>query len=348
LATPKKGSLEVDEERMLAGKLAGVLFLTAAATIVLMLFLPGIENRHWEWVVALAAVCVAWAAYCLTLARPEEHGPWFWHVPATLSIPLIAGLVAATGGADSPARFMAFFLLFYTTYFFQRRWAWFYVAGCAVIALSPLLYDRAAVGGGYLGELMVVCAAYLTLGWLIIAGKGVMVDLRERARSLSLVDPLTELANRRALLEWLDRNMDGTGRVGLILADLDGFKDVNTVHGYPAGDAVLCETARTLQSCVRTGDFVARLGGDEFAVLTRRVGQDAMQGLAIRVLDAVRAMPRRGTEDVQLTGSVGWAVYPDDAKTIDELVAAADFCVRGAKQTGKDRALSAVDWAPAA
>jgi diguanylate cyclase (GGDEF)-like protein len=348
LATPKKVSLEVDEERMLAGKLAGVLFLTAAVSIVLLLFVPGVEDRHWQWVIGLSAACVAWAAYCLTLARPEEHGAWFWHVPATFSIPLISGLVAATGGADSPARFMAFFLLFYTTYFFPRRWAWFYVAGCASIALSPLLYDRAAIGEGYLGELIVLCAAYVTLGWLIIAGKSIMVDLRERARSLSLLDPLTELPNRRALLEWLDRNMDGAGSVGMILADLDGFKDVNTVHGYPAGDAVLCETARTLQSCVRTGDFVARLGGDEFAVLTPFTGKEAMESLAIRVLDAIRAMPRDETEDVQLTVSVGWAVYPDDAKTIDELVAAADFCVRGAKQTGKDRALSAIDWVPAA
>ena len=59
-------------------------------------------------------------------------------------------------------------------------------------------------------------------------------------------------------------------------------------------------------------------------------------------------MPRGGDEDVELTVSVGWALYPEDAKTIDELVAAADFCVRGAKLTGKDRALAAVDWAPAA
>jgi diguanylate cyclase (GGDEF)-like protein len=99
---------------------------------------------------------------------------------------------------------------------------------------------------------------------------------------------------------------------------------------------------------VRTGDFVARLGGDEFAVLTVRARSDAMDTLSLRVLDAVRAMPRGGTEDVELTVSVGWALYPDDAKTIDELVAAADFCVRGAKMTGKDRALAALDWAPTA
>ena len=333
---------------MLAGKLAGVLFLTAGVAIVLQLFLPGVEDRHWPWVLALSAASVAWALFCLTLARPEEHGAWFWHVPATLSIALIAGLMAATGGADSPARFYGFFLLFYACYFFQRRLARFYVLGCVAIALSPLPYDRAAIGEGYLSELIVVGAAYVTLGWLIIAGKRIMVDLRERARTLSLRDPLTDLPNRRALLEWLGRQMDADVKVGMVLADLDGFKDVNTLHGYPAGDAVLCATARTLQSCVRTGDFVARLGGDEFAVLTLHTEADAMNALSMRLLDAVRAMPRRGTEDVQLTVSIGWALYPDDAGTIDELVAAADFCVRGAKLTGKDRALAAVHWAPAA
>jgi diguanylate cyclase (GGDEF)-like protein len=348
LATAGKGSVEVDEERMLAGKLAGVLFLTAGVTSSLLLLVPGVENRHWPWVIGLAAACVAWASYCLTLARPEEHGAWFWHVPAVLSIPMIAGLVASTGGSQSPARYMAFFLLFYACYFYPRCYAVLYVIGCMAIAVSPLLYDRGAFDEGYLGELIVLCAAYGTLGWLIIAGKEVMVGLREQARALSLRDPLTDLPNRRALLEWLADHMKGDERVGLILADLDGFKDVNTLHGYPAGDAVLCETARTLRSCVRTGDFVARLGGDEFAVLTLHTGTDAMEALSIRLLDAVRAMPCRGTEDVELTLSVGWALYPDDAKTIDELVGAADFCVRGAKLTGKDRALSAVDWAPAA
>ena len=91
--------------------------------------------------------------------------------------------------------------------------------------------------------------------------------------------------------------MTDDARVGMILADLDGFKDVNTLHGYPAGDAVLCETARTLQSCVRTGDFVARLGGDEFAVLTvhadtRRDGDALDAGARRRARDAARRAPR--------------------------------------------------------
>jgi diguanylate cyclase (GGDEF)-like protein len=337
---------EVDEERMLAGRLAGVLFMTAGVSMLLLLLVPGVEDSHWRWVAALSAVCGVWAIYCLAFARPEEHGPWFWHVPAILAIPLISGLIASTGGVDSPARFVVFFLLFYTCYFYRPRHARLYVVGCIGIALTPLLYDRSAVSGGYLGELIVLCAAYATLGWLIIAGKGIMVGLREQARSLSLRDPLTDLPNRRAMLEWLGRHMERGGRVGLVLADLDGFKDVNTLHGYPVGDAVLCETARTLEKCVRSGDMVARLGGDEFAVLTLRADKAGLEALCGRLLDAVREMPRGEAHNVALTVSLGWALYPDDARTIDELVATADLCVRSVKLKGKNRIVSAGELEP--
>jgi diguanylate cyclase (GGDEF)-like protein len=332
---------EVDEERMLAGRLAGVLFLTAGGSILLLMLVPGVEDSHWRWVAALSGACLAWAIYCLAFARPDEHGAWFWHTPAILSIPLISGLIASTGGPVSPARFMVFFLLFYTCYFYAPRHAWLYVGGCIGIALTPLLYDRSAVGGGYLGELIVLCSAYATLGWTIISGKRILVDLREQARSLSLRDPLTDLPNRRAMLEWLGHHMQRGTHVGLVIADLDGFKDVNTLHGYPAGDAVLCQTARTLESCVRSGDMVSRLGGDEFAVLTLRGDREGLDALCSRLLEAVRTMPRGDAVDVSLTLSVGWALYPDDAATIDDLVAAADFCVRTVKLTGKNRVLSA-------
>ena len=326
---------------MLAGRLAGVLFLTAGVSMLVLLLVPGVEDSHWRWVAGLSGTFVVWAIYCLVFARPDEHGAWFWHVPAILAIPLISALIASTGGVDSPARFVAFFLLFYTCYFYRPDHARWYVVGCIGIALTPLLYDRSAVSGGYLGELIVLCAAYATLGWLIIAGKRIMVALREQARSLSLRDPLTDLANRRAMLEWLGHHMERNARVGLVLADLDGFKDVNTLHGYPAGDAVLCQTARTLESCVRSGDMVARLGGDEFAVLTLRADKEGLEALCARLLEAVRKMPRGEAENVELTVSLGWALYPDDAQAIDDLVAAADFCVRSAKLTGKDRVLSA-------
>jgi diguanylate cyclase (GGDEF)-like protein len=348
LASLDERTLDLEEERKLAGKLAGVLFLTAGVTAVVLLFLPGIEADHRSWVIGLGAGCLAWALFCLTVARPAQHGPWFWHLPAVGALVVTAVIMAATGGEDSPARFYVFFMLVYVTYFFPRREALLYLPACVAVALSPLLYDG-AVDESYFGELIVICPAYVILGALIMDGKSLHVALREQARKLSLCDPLTELPNRRAMLEWLDEHMRADESVGLMLIDLDGFKDVNTVHGYPAGDAVLCETARTLRSCVRARDVVARLGGDEFAVLTADADPDALELLSGRVLDAVRGMAERlDLAGVRLTASVGWAVRPVDAETIDELIAAADTCMRGAKLTGKDRALSAVHWSPAA
>jgi diguanylate cyclase (GGDEF)-like protein len=334
----------VDEVRDLAGRLAGVMFVTGGLTAILLLSLPGIEDRHWPWVVALGGACVAFGIVCLAFTRRVGRTAWCKHVPAIGSLAATTGVMAATGGADSPARFYVIFVLVYVAHYFSRDEALLYLPACVAVALSPLFYDSAATSGGYLGELLVICPAYVIVGGLIIDGKGLLVDLRERAQSLALVDPLTELPNRRAMLDWLGEHMDRGERVGLMLVDLDGFKDVNTVYGYPAGDAVLREAAQRLRACVRGDDFVARLGGDEFAVLAPVADPGRMELLSDRVLDAVRGMDEPGPYDLRLTASVGWALHPDDARTVDELIASADICMRGAKVTGKDRALSALDW----
>jgi diguanylate cyclase (GGDEF)-like protein len=337
------GTHTVEEERELAARLAGVLFLTAGVTALGMLLLPGVEHGHRDWVIGLAAVCVAWGLFCVTIAQPERHGGWFWHVPAIGSLGIIGGVTAATGGADSPGRLYLFFVVVYAAYFYRRHDALPYVLACIPVALMPLLYDGNAVGDGYIGEVIVVCLAYVILGLLIIRGKELLVELRDRAEALALLDPLTELPNRRAMVDWLTVGIRGATPTGLVLVDLDGFKDVNTAHGYPAGDAVLRETAARLIGAVRPGDVVARLGGDEFAVLAPDAGREAMRALADSVLAALRDLNHDG---VRVTASVGWVIHPDDAETVDDLIAAADFCLRGAKLTGKDRALSAEDWAP--
>jgi diguanylate cyclase (GGDEF)-like protein len=337
------GTHTVEEERALAGMLAGVLLLAAGVTALGMLILPGVEHAHRDWVIALAAICVAWGLFSVTLARPERHGAWFSHAPAIGSLPIIAGVTAATGGANSPARLYLFFVVVYAAYFYRRHEALPYVLGCIPVALLPLLYDGNAVADGYIGEAIVVCLAYVILGLLVIKGKELLVELRERAEELALLDPLTEVPNRRAMIDWLTAEMERGSVTGLLLVDLDGFKDVNTAHGYPAGDAVLRETAKRLIGALGERDVVARLGGDEFAVMAPDASPEGMRALADSVLAALRDLNHDG---LRVTASVGWVIHPYDAESVDDLIAAADFCLRGAKLTGKDRALSAEDWAP--
>lgn len=342
------GSLDTPDERRLAGTLAGVLFLAAAAGMLILPLLPGGGTDHWPVILAIVAACIIWGCLCLWVIRFETVPRAVYVVPGLVGLGLIGAVMACTGGASSPARFYCFFVLVYGTYFLAPREAYAYMAGCVLIHASPLLYDS---GGQYVGEVLVMTSAYVLLGLLLLRAKALLVELRRQADELARRDPLTSLPNRRAMLAWLERALDPAedlGPVGLVLVDLDGFKDVNTVHGYPEGDRVLCETARVLESCVRGDDMVARLGGDEFALLAIRASEDGMRMLCDRILESTRGLQATlGLGDVRLTASVGWVMYPNDADTIEDLIATADVCMRAAKASGKDRALSAIEWLPA-
>ena len=342
---PRLRALEVIEERGLGGRLAGTLYVTGAITACAMLVLPGVETRHWQIMLVLAGIGLAWALACFFLIPWERAHPLVSHFSCALGFPITAIAVASTGGAESHAVYYLLFIVGYCAYFYRRREAVPYLFACIAVNALPLFYDPNAVHEGLVAQLLILGPTYLLLGGLIIAGKERLIELRDEAQRLSLADPLTGLANRRALIDLLESSTAG-GRandpVGLVLVDLDGFKEANTMYGHPGGDAALIVTATALRSAARTEDMVSRLGGDEFAIVTRGVNADGLEGLADRALNAVRAAGNKLEEmpGYHLRCSVGMALYPDDARDVDELVATADLCMRGAKATGKDRFLS--------
>jgi diguanylate cyclase (GGDEF)-like protein len=337
-------ALDITEERRLAGTLAGVLYLTGAVTVLGLLVLPGAVTDHYQVVLACSAVSIVWGLACLFLIPWERIHPLVSHFSSAMGFPLTAVVMAATGGAQSPARFYLFFIVVYAAYFYPPREAVPHIVGCILVHALPLFYDDDAVGAHLPGELVIAGATYLVLGAGILAGKQLLVELRDAAVELSRHDSLTGLCNRRALMGVLDGAVGGqraTDRGGLLLVDLDEFKEANTLYGHPGGDRVLCATADALRRSARGDDMVARLGGDEFAIVARGVGRATMERLAQRVVHAVRDVDRElGLADFRVSASVGWAVYPDDARSADELMAAADAALRGAKTTGKDRAQS--------
>ena len=343
-------ALEIIEERALGGRLAGTLYLTGAITAVSMLVVPGVDHRHWRIMLVLAGIGLAWAACCFFVIPWERANPLVSHFSCALGFPITAVAVASTGGAKSPAVFYLLFIVGYCAYFYRRSEAVPYLLACVAVHSLPLFYDATAVSEGLVAQLLILGPTYLILGFLIISGKERLVELREEARRLSLADPLTGLANRRALIDALESaTADGRGgdTVGLVLVDLDGFKEANTMYGHPGGDTALIATAAALRSAARSDDVVSRLGGDEFAIVSRGISADALDGMAARVLTAVRAAGGLLEEmpGYELRCSVGSALYPDDASNADELVATADLCMRGAKATGKNRSLSTRDFA---
>jgi diguanylate cyclase (GGDEF)-like protein len=162
----------------------------------------------------------------------------------------------------------------------------------------------------------------------------------QRIAYLAHHDSLTQLTNRTTFCQKLEQSIASSVRAGrrcaVMFIDLDGFGQVNDMHGNEAGDTVLCEVARRIQASVREEDTVARLGGDEFAVLVE-VLEDVQIGarVAQRILQII-GMPVLVRDDLEITlrASVGIAVCPESAQTADALLLAADAAMHAAKAAG--------------
>lgn len=353
-AQPEKvasaGELARDGERLLAARVAGAMALITGVTAGLILTLPGVPTEHWRVVAALAALGVIWGVTCL-MAIPARTAHWaVAHLFTCTGLPVTAVAMAATGGASSPARYSLYFIVAYSSYFYAPRTAYPYIVACIAVLAAPLFYDSGAVDAGFIGEVVVASTTYLVLGALIMAGKRLLVELSDEANDMARSDALTGLANRRAFVETLDEFTSASAHIGnehgfgLVLVDLDDFKDANTLGGHPGGDRVLKAMAAALVASTREEDLVARVGGDEFAIVARSVGPAEMETLTRKVMDAIE----EADADVDLSGfdlsaSMGWALYPEDASGADELVSVADIALHGAKSTGKNRVVSRLE-----
>ena len=153
----------------------------------------------------------------------------------------------------------------------------------------------------------------------------------EDNEQLALHDALTQLPNRAYLLR---RGADAVKqhRTGLLLIDLDNFKDVNDTLGHGAGDRLLVHVAQVLRDLTRDSDVVARLGGDEFAVLLPGIGRDEeLQETAARIKRGLEiATPIDGIL-VSAMSSIGIAASPEHGTTIDQLVQRADIAMYASK-----------------
>ena len=331
--------LHIPEERRIAGTLAAALYLTGAVTALLLPVMPGVAVDDPAVLIAIAVAGGAWGLAALTVVPWERVPPIVSHLSSFAGLPITAVVMAETGGATSPARFYLFFIVFYCCYFYPRREAVFYVAASAAVHALPVLYENDVADSGFLSELVVILPTYAVLGGLITVSKSLTNRLREESLVLSLTDDLTGVSNRRAFEAALDalvagnRAGDGTG---LLLVDLDDFKEANTLFGHTGGDRVLCAAAGALRDTARGNDMVARLGGDEFAILATGVTESGMRRLADRMGEYIRrADDSLGLEGFGLSASAGWAVFPTQAANASELFERADLALAQAKLSGK-------------
>ncbi len=221
------------------------------------------------------------------------------------------------------------------------------VAGAALAVLAVLAVGLGAVAGAAdvsagapLAALAVAGVGGLALSLLVVILllRGAHAELerhRAQMRGLESVDSLTGTLNRRALQRELERHLRPDAQLALMLLDLDDLTAINDSLGHAVGDAVLQESARRIQGCLRSTDVVSRLSGDEFAVLLPRVGDAAnVEVIARRIVEALRRPHSADLHSCMASGSAG-VVLVDGEVSPAEVLRNADVALMAAKRDAK-------------
>jgi len=173
------------------------------------------------------------------------------------------------------------------------------------------------------------------------------IRLRATLREQSSRDALTGLFNRRYMEETLDRELRRAARegysLGLLLADLDHFKELNDAFGHAAGDETLRRIGQYLSGAVRGEDVACRFGGEEFVVILPKASLADTQRRAEALREGIKASQLDGSTPLYPTAtmSVGVAAYPEHGTSVGQLIVAADSAMYRAKALGRDRVVVA-------
>jgi len=192
------------------------------------------------------------------------------------------------------------------------------------------------VGAARLREMLPLATTFAEHIALALAN----LRLREKLHSQAIRDPLTGLLNRRYMEETLTRELSRAQRtgeaLGVLMVDLDGFKEYNDQHGHAAGDRMLVELGRFVDAHTRGSDIACRYGGDEFLIILPDADLKTVQERAHQIRHGVRLLQA----DTPMTVSIGAAAFPLHGRTAAMLLAAADAALYTAKSAGKNAVCS--------
>jgi diguanylate cyclase len=172
-----------------------------------------------------------------------------------------------------------------------------------------------------------------------------------RLEEMGRTDGLTGLANRRKCFAVAEAELARhrrTGRpVALLMLDIDRFKNINDLHGHPAGDEVLCGVAKVLRRCCRATDTPGRYGGDEFLLILPETDLQGAQEAAERIRAQLESLAFERAPDLHCTVSLGAAEARIDIADVNAWILSADAALYRAKAAGRDRFVAAAN-SPAA
>ncbi|GIJ29284.1 hypothetical protein Vqi01_44460 [Micromonospora qiuiae] len=306
----------------------------AVAVQAVAVLVSGVRMRHAPWRTSFNAgqyACSLAAAYAVTRLGPGgvfDGGPLAWTDIAAIGGAGLAWLVVNYSLVTAAVRLR-----------FGERWwpnAWHglpfeLLSTGSLLLLAPVLVTAARASAALVPLVLVPLFAVYRMARLTV-----------EQHQLASLDPLTGLANRKALLtevsEQIHRHAERRARdepdarLALLLIDLDRFKNVNDALGHEVGDRLLVEVSARLTDVVEPPDLVARLGGDEFAIVMTRLTDVAqardLAGQVVQVL--AEPVPLDGLP-LDVGGSIGIALYPEHGEDFATLMRHADVAMYDAK-----------------
>ena len=220
-----------------------------------------------------------------------------------------------------------------------------------ILLLDSYEYKSGIYTKGILAIVLLVIlsmpAIYL---WVIKPFIKARENVLDQVSHLALNDPLTQVANRKQLIQFLHMNISSCKRHNhfgaLLLVDLNHFKSVNESYGHEAGDAVLIEVASRLNKVVRTEDLVGRLGGDEFLIILSRLGNDRASAInelghiAQRIVFSLREPVVFEENKLDITASFGIPLIEPDSTDFETIMKQADAAMLMSKQQDREFAVT--------
>jgi len=182
------------------------------------------------------------------------------------------------------------------------------------------------------------------LNRLTVENEQFRTELVNMVRSLNLasrIDGMTGLANRRDIMEKIDREATRSQRhqhpFTILLVNIDDFKMINDTHGYNTGDDVLVEISRVLRSCVRNEDICARWGGEEFLILLPETGTESSLPVANKILESMSMTEFKANKPgIHITVSIGVCEH-NPSQSVQECISRVHQALLQAKKNGKNR-----------
>ncbi|MGC2374584.1 MAG: diguanylate cyclase [Solirubrobacteraceae bacterium] len=319
----------------LVARVLAVLFAAGASLAALTVALPHPASTN--ELGQLAIVGDAYLVAAVLYTQAAQLPPWTLRLTLAWGSMLITGVAYFSGETPSPLVFFYLWVFLYASYFFTHRQAAVQILYVGLV-YGVLLTARPPAGG--IPAWWLVGMGTLLVGALVILAMRARVELLiARLYDAARTDPLTRLSNRRGFRELLDLELErarrGGAELGVLVGDLDRFKDVNDHSGHHVGDVALQRVARLLCEGKRQIDAAARVGGEEFALVLPDTERDGAFALAERLRRALR--DEFAGDPTPLTVSFGLSVYPEHGETAASLLHAADEALYAAKEGGRNR-----------